>query len=81
MIIKWNVTDPLKCNHLTGTIATSEDGHYQITYNHKEQFFRLWFHSKLGYTLPLYSTHYNEFPDFNEHLIRFHQYIERRSYK
>lgn len=79
MQIKWNITNPLKCNHITGTIAKSDCGHYAITYHHIEQRFRLWFHSNLGYTFPLCSTSYYQFPDFNDHLIWFHQFIERRS--
>lgn len=79
MQIKWDIINPLKCNHVTGTIAKSKCGHYEITYHHKEQRFRLWFHSILGYTLPLCSTSYHQFPDFNDHLIWFHQFIERRS--
>lgn len=79
MSIKWTITNPLKCNHITGIIAKSECGHYEITYNHNEERFRLWFHSNLGYTFPLCSTWYYQFPDFNDHLIYFYQFIERSS--
>lgn len=78
MNIKWNI-NPLKCNDIIGTIAISECEHYLITYNHKEQRYRLWYRSNLGYIFPLLSTYYYQFDDFNDHLIYFHQFIERNS--